>query len=79
MKLSCIIIDDEPLAVRLLEGFVQRTPFLELRASYTDSISGEDGKLVEVSYNKKRVPFVPARVFSSAFSMPVLPTISSKE
>ena len=40
MKLSCIIIDDEPLAVRLLEGFVQRTPFLELRASYTDSISG---------------------------------------
>lgn len=26
---------------------------------YTDSISGEDGKLVEVSYNKKHVPFVP--------------------
>ncbi len=38
MTLTCMIIDDEPLAVKLLEGFVQRTPFLTLKASYTDSI-----------------------------------------
>lgn len=39
MKISCVIIDDEPLAVKLLEGFVNRTPFLQLSASFTDSIN----------------------------------------
>ncbi|MCR4603499.1 MAG: LytTR family DNA-binding domain-containing protein [Prevotella sp.] len=38
MLLNCIIIDDEPLAVRLLEGFVAKTPKLRLLASYTDSV-----------------------------------------
>lgn len=32
--LRCIIVDDEPLAVRLLEGFVERTPFLSLAGSF---------------------------------------------
>ena len=36
--LSCIIVDDEPLAVRLLESFVAKTPGLELLASFTDSV-----------------------------------------
>lgn len=34
MKLSCIVIDDEPLAVELMEGYVRKTPFLELSGSY---------------------------------------------
>ena len=37
--LSCIIVDDEPLAVRLLESYVEKTPDLELMASFTDSIT----------------------------------------
>ena len=36
--LTCIIVDDEPLAVRLLESYVEKTPDLQLLASYTDSI-----------------------------------------
>ena len=32
MKLSCIVVDDEPLALALLEEYVRRTPELELRA-----------------------------------------------
>lgn len=32
--LKCMIVDDEPLAVRLLESFVERTPFLELHSSW---------------------------------------------
>ena len=36
--LTCIIVDDEPLAVKLLESFVAKTPGLELVASYTDSV-----------------------------------------
>ena len=37
--LTCMIIDDEPLAVRLLVSYVERTPDLQLLASFTDSIS----------------------------------------
>ena len=37
--LSCMIVDDEPLAVRLLESYVEKTPDLQLLTSYTDSIT----------------------------------------
>ena len=33
-----MIVDDEPLAVRLLESFVAKTPELKLLASFTDSV-----------------------------------------
>ena len=36
--LTCIIVDDEPLAVKLLESFAQKTPQLRLEASFTDSV-----------------------------------------
>ena len=36
--LTCIITDDEPLAVKLLESFVSKTPDLQLLGSYTDSV-----------------------------------------
>jgi DNA-binding LytR/AlgR family response regulator len=38
MPLTCIIVDDEPLAVRLLESFVNKTPDLQLVGSFTDSV-----------------------------------------
>ncbi len=34
MKLSCAIIDDEPLAVELMKGYVEKTPFLLLEGSF---------------------------------------------
>ena len=37
-ELTCIIVDDEPLAVKLLESFVTKTPGMELLGSYTDSV-----------------------------------------
>ncbi len=33
MKLKCLALDDEPLALALLDDFIQKTPFLELQAS----------------------------------------------
>lgn len=32
MKISCITIDDEPLAVKKISAYIQKTPFLELVA-----------------------------------------------
>ena len=37
--ITCIIVDDEPLAVRLLESYVAKTPALKLMASFTDSLT----------------------------------------
>ena len=37
--LTCIIVDDEPLAVHLMESYVEKTPDLQLVASFTDSIT----------------------------------------
>ena len=34
-KLRCIIVDDEPAAIRLLEKFISKVSFLELNASFT--------------------------------------------
>lgn len=36
--MTCIIVDDEPLAVKLLESYVAKTPELQLVGSYTDSV-----------------------------------------
>lgn len=39
MKLSCAIIDDEPLAVELMESYVRKTPFLELQGSFGSGVA----------------------------------------
>ena len=36
--LRCVIVDDEPLAVKMLENFVARTSALSLAASFTDPV-----------------------------------------
>ena len=38
MILTCAIIDDEPLAVSLLESYALKTPFLELRGTYNSAL-----------------------------------------
>ena len=37
-KLKCIIADDEPFALELLKGYIEQTSFLELIASFKNSI-----------------------------------------
>ena len=38
MKLKCAIVDDEPLALGLLESYVTKTPFLELTGKYSSAV-----------------------------------------
>lgn len=38
MKLKCAIVDDEPLALGLLESYVAKTPFLELTGKYSSAV-----------------------------------------
>src|SRR3977135_1322597 len=39
-KLSCIIIEDEPLALEKTKGFVSKVPFLHLAATFDNALTG---------------------------------------
>ena len=39
MILNCWIVDDEPLALSLLESYVQKVPFLKLTGKYSNVLS----------------------------------------
>ena len=38
MNLTCAIVDDEPLALDLLESYVLKTPFLTLAGKYSSAV-----------------------------------------
>lgn len=42
MPLKCIVIDDEPLAINLLTGYLTKFPELQLLQSYDDALSGAE-------------------------------------
>ena len=41
-KIKCIIIEDEPLAVKVLSDYIMQVPFLELQGSFKDAIHATD-------------------------------------
>lgn len=41
--ITCYVVDDEPLAVELLEAYVRKTPFLELKGSFGSGIQAFEG------------------------------------
>ncbi|WP_211267547.1 LytR/AlgR family response regulator transcription factor [Pseudotamlana agarivorans] len=42
IKLSCVIVDDEPMALNLVESYVEKTPFLELKKKCSSAIEALD-------------------------------------
>ena len=41
-KLSCIIVEDEPLAVKVLSDYIKRVPYLDLRDTFKDALMASD-------------------------------------
>ncbi|TDW96240.1 LytR/AlgR family response regulator transcription factor [Dinghuibacter silviterrae] len=41
-KIRCIIIEDEPLAVKILSDYIAQTPFLQLDATFRDALLATD-------------------------------------
>jgi two-component system, LytTR family, response regulator len=41
-KIKCIIIEDEPLAVKVLSDYILQVPFLELQGTFKDAIHATD-------------------------------------
>lgn len=38
MNIRCVVVDDEPLAISVLEGYINQTPFLELAEKFTNPV-----------------------------------------
>lgn len=83
MILHCAVVDDEPLALSLLESYVKKTPFLQLAGSYSSAVqamTGLPGKEIDLLFLDIQMPelnglefskMVDARtriVFTTAFS-----------
>jgi DNA-binding LytR/AlgR family response regulator len=41
-KLSCIIVDDEPVARKILQEFTEQVPFLELNGKFESAVKAEE-------------------------------------
>jgi DNA-binding LytR/AlgR family response regulator len=41
-KIKCVVIEDEPLAVRVLVNYISKIPFLELEATFKDAIQATE-------------------------------------
>ena len=41
-KIKCIIVEDEPLAIKVLADYISQVPFLELQGSFKDAILASD-------------------------------------
>ncbi len=66
-KLTCAIIDDEPLAARLLESYVAKTPFLLLSGTYgsaLDALSAFEKEPVDVLFLDIQMPELSGMEFS---------------
>jgi two-component system, LytTR family, response regulator LytT len=83
MKITCLAIDDEPLAVQKIAGYIQKTPFLELVAQCRNSfeameiLSKNDIQLLFIDINMpemngmefvKSLTVKPYIVFTTAYS-----------
>lgn len=67
MTLNCAIVDDEPLALNLLESYVNKTPFLTLAGKYSSAVQAMKelpGKQVDLLFLDIQMPELNGLEFS---------------
>ncbi len=67
MTLNCAIVDDEPLALNLLESYVNKTPFLTLAEKYSSAVQAMKelpGKQVDLLFLDIQMPELNGLEFS---------------
>ena len=71
MTLTCAIIDDEPLAISLLESYVDKTPFLRLTAKFNSALEA----LPVLSAQPVELLFLDIQMPAVSYTHLTLPTI----
>lgn len=70
-RVKCIIVEDEPLARKILEGYISRVPFLDLQGSYEDAIEANDhlrGRPVDLMFLDIHLPEIKGMTFLKTLS-----------
>ncbi|WP_312768200.1 LytTR family DNA-binding domain-containing protein [Epilithonimonas sp.] len=67
-KITCLIADDEPMALNLIESYILKTPFLELKAKCNSAIEAmqilEEDKDVDLFFLDIQMPDLTGLEFS---------------
>ncbi len=53
MPITCIIVDDEPMALQLLESYILRTPYLQLEGKFSNGI-----EVLQFLHEKKQIDII---------------------
>ncbi len=72
-KIKCIIVEDEPLARQILEGYISRVPFLELQESFEDAIDAIEhlrDHLVDLMFLDIHLPEIKGVTFLKTLADP---------
>src|SRR3954470_5290003 len=72
-NLKCIIIEDEPLAVKVLSDYVSQVPFLELQQTFKDAILATDylrDHLIELIFLDIHLPKLKGMAFLKTLTDP---------
>lgn len=71
MNLNCAIVDDEPLALNLMESYVVKTPFLQLVGKYSSAVQAMKelpGKPVDLLFLDIQMPELSGLEYSKMVS-----------
>lgn len=71
MKLRCVIIDDEPLAIDLLKSYAKQTPYLELVATFENPLDAMETLAmgnIQMLYLDINMPQINGMEFSRTLS-----------
>ena len=52
-KYTCVILDDEPLAIEVIENYIQKSNLLELHSKHLNPSDAK--KEIEINENGKRI------------------------
>lgn len=92
MKISCIVIDDEPNAVHLLQDYIAKTPLLEIKGAFFDAMDAltylRQNQAVDIIFTDINMPVLSGMdlaellprsqkiIFTTAYSEHALPSFS---
>lgn len=72
-NIKCIVVEDEPLAVKVLVDYISQVPFLELKGSFKDAILASDylrGNTVDLMFLDIHLPKLKGMAFLKTLSNP---------
>src|SRR5688500_17354087 len=72
-KITCIIVEDEPLAAKVLSDYISEVPFLELKGTFKDAILATDflrDNAVELIFLDIHLPKLKGLAFLKTLTQP---------